>query len=226
MPDPIAITFEYTDDMAAQAARENWIALGRRSFSPGSIAIVAASTAIFGVALRAHTSLLWQILSAAAPTLVIALSIIWIIGLWWVPRAAQKKLARLTHRNVTVEFGDDELTIVTSNERLALKWTEVRELRELERYLVLVLEATEIPIPREAVSPEAQRRLESKLAMQPPREPIEEPAEKKPEPPSEEEIKEVLETAPVEPLEKPAEEPPKEAPQQTPEEPPDKTPEK
>jgi FtsZ-interacting cell division protein ZipA len=235
VPDPITIEFEYTDEEAAQATRENWIALARRSFSPATLAIIAASAAIFGAALRARTSLQWLILAGAAPALLFALVIFWAIGLWWAPRAAQKKLARHAHRNVTVQLGDDELTITTANERLALKWVEVRELRELPHYLVLVLATnSEIPMPREAVFPEAKRWLEAKLAIQPPREPSEEAPEKKTEATSEalpaeipeEEIKEQVEEAP----EKAPEETPPEAPADTPpkaaEEPPEKTPEK
>ena len=236
---PVTIDFEFTDDKAAQAARENWIALGRRSFSPRSLAIIAASTAIFGVALRSRTSLAWRLIAGTAPALILVLLIIWVIGLWWVPRAAQKRLERLEHRNVTIVGGDDELTIKTANERLAVKWIELRELRELPHYLVLVLASNaEIPMPREAVSPDAKAFLEGKLAMQPPEEPLEKPVEKKPEATSEEAVEEAVKQAPEATAEKTPEKAPEATPEETlqkapevpsektPEETPEKTPEK
>jgi len=196
VPGPITIEFEYTDEKAAQATRENWKALGRRSFSPSTLAIIAASTAIFGAAIRSRASLQWLILSGAAPALLLLMVFVWVIGLWWAPRAAQKKLARLEHRNVTIQLGDDELTITTANERLALKWIEVRELRELPHYLVLVMATnSEIPMPREAVFPEAKRWLEAKLTMQPPREESEEATETKAETPSGETVDKAVEEA-------------------------------
>jgi len=87
-----------------------------------------------------------------------------VVALWWAPRAAKKKLVRLPHRHVTVQLTDPELTIVTANERFEVKWMEVRELRELPHFYVIVLASgAEIPLPREAISVEAGDWLRHKL---------------------------------------------------------------
>jgi len=156
--------FDMTDEVSARATRENWLAMGRRTFSPSMLALVAASTAIFALSLRRPSSVLWLVLAGAAPVLLLVMAAIFGAGFWWYPRMAQKKLVRLPHRQVTILLADDELTIATANERFELKWITARELRELPHFFVLVLASgSEIPLPREAVSAEAKDWLQAKL---------------------------------------------------------------
>lgn len=157
---PLSLAFEMTDDVAARATRENWLAQGRRLFTPGTLVLVAVTAVIFLGALRGDSHWLWVGLTGTPPVLLAIMVIVWAGGLWWAPRAARRKLVRLPNRRVTVELTEAALVLETANERLAVKWIEARELRPLPSFWVLVLgSGAEIPLPREAVSAEAVETL-------------------------------------------------------------------
>lgn len=145
-----------TDALAAQAAREAWLALGRRLFTIPTIGLVAASAVIFRLALRGVPPWWWLLLTGAAPALFALLVVGWTLGLWWAPRVMRRKLNHLPHRRVLIELTAPELTVQTATEQLRLRRTEVRSTRFLPSFYVLRVRAGfEIPVPPAALSGEA-----------------------------------------------------------------------
>lgn len=152
----MTLTFEMTDPVATQATRENWVALARKLFTPGTTALIGIVTVIFVLAWRQQAHWLWVLATAIGPALYLLLALAWAVGLVWLPHAARQKLAHLPHRRVVVELTESELILQTATERLAVSWSEVKEVRELPSFLVVCLRSgAEVPLPRAALGEEA-----------------------------------------------------------------------
>lgn len=159
---PLSLTFEMTDPVATQASRESWRALARTLFTPGTMALIGIVTVIFVLAWRQHAHWLWVLTTAIGPALYLLLASAWAVGLWWLPHATRKKLAHLPHRRVVVELTESELILQTATERLAVSWSEVKEVRELPSFLVVCLRSgAEVPLPRAALPAEAVAALQA-----------------------------------------------------------------
>ncbi len=59
---------------------------------------------------------------------------IWLSGLWWYPRTIHRRLGRLAHRRVTIEFRIDGRTFQTAAERLEIAWTELQSIQPLPHF--------------------------------------------------------------------------------------------
>lgn len=80
---PISLSFEATDAMVSQAARESWIGLGQRLFGIGTLARMGLVAVIFWAGVRAGTPRPWLLLFGAGPGLLAVLALGWVSGLWW-----------------------------------------------------------------------------------------------------------------------------------------------
>ena len=146
--EPLRVSFAMTDAVISAAVREHLFALARDWFRPRHLAVVGASAAIaaLGFAQDAPGWLAW--LAATGPAAFAVLVVGWLGALWWMPRAAVRKIAHLPHRNVNVECTADSLAFATANERLDVAWREVVEIRRLPNYWLFRLRAgAEIPVP-------------------------------------------------------------------------------
>lgn len=153
---PISISFEMTDSVASAAAREAWLAVGRRLFTRGTLVLMAAVALIFALAVQRQAPVWWLLLTGTAPVLFALVVIGWGGALFWAPIAMRRRLAHLPHRQVTVEFNASQLAFQTATERLEVAWSEVKVVRPLPRFWLLCLKGgAEIPLPREVVSDQA-----------------------------------------------------------------------
>ena len=84
-----------SDALASRAARESWIASGRRLFSLRLILLTAASGLILLLALRRESHWLWLAVCGAVLAIFALMTLLWVIGIWWAPREARKKIAHL-----------------------------------------------------------------------------------------------------------------------------------
>jgi hypothetical protein len=72
----------------------------------------------------------------------------------------KRRLNHLPHREVVVELTASHLGFQTATERLQVGWTELKAVKALPSYWVLVLKAgSEIPVPRAVVSSSALAML-------------------------------------------------------------------
>ena len=163
----MSLTFQYelTDARAAQAVRESVIATGRKLVTPGFLILVFVVTVIMIVAIvrdvRGWLLLFWS----AAPILFALTLLLWLIMLLVMPRVMVKKLAHLPHRNVLVTLADEQLEIRTAAEQLAVDWSVLDEMRELNNYWVVCLKGgAEIPLMKSAIPEAALAQLRSRAA--------------------------------------------------------------
>lgn len=153
-----------TDPVAARAARERWLAVGRRLFTPGTVVIALITAVIFLSALRGGAGLWWLLLTGTCPVLITLLAAGWLTGLWWVPRAVRARLAHLPHRQVTIEFTAGGLAFQSATERLVVAWSELLMVRQLPHFWVFELRAgAAVPLPRSLMSAEMEAALRASV---------------------------------------------------------------
>ena len=157
------ISFEMTDAAMTQAVKEECIVFAREHFRLRELLLVAASTAIFLIALYRDSHWLWWL--AALPAGMFALLALgWVAGYLWLPRFARSRIAHLPHRTVRVEMADEHLAFETATERLQVKWNELKDLKRLPSYWVFCLRSgARIPVPMELVNVSAATRLQEYL---------------------------------------------------------------
>jgi hypothetical protein len=149
-----------TDAVATLAARERWLAVGRRLFTPGTVVIALITAVIFFSALQRSAGLWWLLLSGTCPVLISLLAGGWLTGLWWVPRAVRGRLAHLPHRQVTIAFRAEGLVFQSATERLELAWSELLGIRQLPHFWVFELRAgAAVPLPRSLMTAEIEAAL-------------------------------------------------------------------
>lgn len=149
-----------TDAVATQAARERWLAVGRRLFPPGTVVFALITAIIFFSALQRSAGLLWLLLSGTCPIVISLLAVGWLTGLWWVPRAVRGRLAHLPHRQVAMEFRAEGLAFQSATERLEVAWSELLEIRQLPHFWVFELRAgVAVPLPRGRMTAEIEAAL-------------------------------------------------------------------
>ena len=160
---PITVTFEMTDEVAVRAAHESLRAYGRRFFGLWATAVIAADALVLMVAVMRDANWMW-VAGTAAPLVVFAvLLIVWFAVYAWLPGAVIRRLRHLSHRTVTVELAEKTVGFGTATEQLSVAWSEVKEIRRLRGFLLLCLKSgAQIPLPREALAPEALMILESR----------------------------------------------------------------
>lgn len=165
---PITVSFEMTDAVATRAAHESLRAFGRRLFGWGAMAIIIADAAVLLLAVMREGHWLW-IVGAAVPLAIFAvLLIVWFSVYVWLPRAVVRRLAHLPHRQVTVEFSEPTVAFTTATEQLSVAWSELKEIRRLRGFWLLCLRSgAQIPLPREALPPEALSLIESRSTKPP-----------------------------------------------------------
>lgn len=165
---PNTITFEMTDTLITQAAREYCGTFARNTFTPSNLAVAFACVAI--VAFTPDTDGTWQWLrwlAATAPAIYGLLFAGWLVGLWWLPRLAQRRIAHQPHRNVTIAFAEPGLTLQSATERLEVRWTELLEARELPNFWLLCFRAGfKVPVPKATL---AQALVDEIRARAPPK---------------------------------------------------------
>ncbi len=163
---PISVKFEMTDAVATRAAHESLRAYGRRLFGWGAMTIIIADAAVLVLAVMREGHWLW-IAGAAVPLAIFAvLLVVWFGVYAWLPRAVVRRLSHLPHREVTVEFSEATVAFRTATEELSVAWSELKDIRRLRGFWLLCLRSgARIPLPREALPPEALSLLESR-AMQ------------------------------------------------------------
>lgn len=162
-----SLSFEMTDRLAADAAREYCGALAREHAKPRDLLLVAGSVLVFAlvVANGGHW-LRW--IAAVPPVLVVGLLAAWLGLRWWLPRQSVARLARLPHRRVTLDMNDAGFAFATAVERLELVWSELAELRRLPSFWLFCTEGgARIPVPVEAMTPAQLAFLESHRAGAP-----------------------------------------------------------
>ncbi len=160
----IELRFEMTDALFARAVREEWLSHGRRLFDRRFLAVVAASLAVayFGLRGQAHW-LGW--LALVPPGLLVVLAIAWGVALWWLPRQAPRRLARLADRAVALDLDEARLAFRTANERLEVAWPELAEVKRLPSVWRFCLRTgARIPVPAPLVTGEAERLVRERLA--------------------------------------------------------------
>lgn len=147
---PSTLTFEMSDAMITQAAREYCGTFARSTFTPSNLAVAFACVAI--VAFTPETDTTWQWLrwlAAVAPVSYAFLFAGWLVALWWLPRLARRRIAHQPHRNVTIAFAAPGLTLQSATERLEVRWTELLEARELPNFWLLCFRAGfKVPVPK------------------------------------------------------------------------------
>lgn len=90
----------------------------------------------------------------------------WLGALWWFPRAAIRRLVRLPHRHVTVEFSEPNMVFQTATERLEVSWGELKEVKALPNFWLFCLWAgAEIPVPKNLLPQDAVALFRSKPAV-------------------------------------------------------------
>ena len=157
------ISFEMTDAAMTQAVKEECIVFAREHFGLRELLLVAASTAIFLVALYRDSHWLWW-LAALPAGIFAALALGCFAGYLWLPRLARSRIAHLPHRTVQVEVADEHLAFETATERLQVKWNELKSLKRLPSYWVFCLRSgARIPVPIELVNVSARTRLQEYL---------------------------------------------------------------
>jgi hypothetical protein len=163
--EPLHVSFAMTDAVISAAVREHLRALARDWFRPRHLALVGASGAIaaLGFAQDAPGWLAW--LAVAGPAAFAVVFVGWLGALWWMPRAAVRKIAHLPHRNVSVECTADSLAFATANERLEVAWCEVVEIRRLPNYWLFRLRAgAEIPVPAALFADDAVAAMRARIS--------------------------------------------------------------
>jgi hypothetical protein len=158
-----SITFEMTDAVMTQAVKEECIVFAREHIRLRELLLVAASAAIFFIALDRGSHWLWWL--AALPAGMFALLTLgWFAGYLWLPRLARSRIAHLPHRNVQVEMADEHLAFETATERLQVKWNELKNMKRLPSYWVFCLKSgARIPVPIELVNVSVRTRLQQHL---------------------------------------------------------------
>ena len=142
-----------TDALASRATRESWIASGRRLFSLRLIVLTAACGLILLLALRRESHWLWLAICGLVLAIFALMALIWVIGIWWAPREARKKIAHLPHRRVAAEFNVDEIVLQTATERLSVTWSDLKEIRRLPNFWVICFKGgAQIPLPRDLLA--------------------------------------------------------------------------
>ena len=159
----VSISFEMTDALAMRAAREAWLAMGRKLFTIGTLALVAVVTVIFVLAIRQNGPRPWLVFTGIPPVLFSLMVVIWVAVFLWLPAEAKRKLRHLPHRRVTIELTDSDFVAETATERLAVKWSELKEVQELPNFwLVSFKGGAQFPLPRNALSSDALAFLQGR----------------------------------------------------------------
>ena len=155
------LTFEMTDRLAADAAREYCGALAREHAKPRDLLLVAGSTFVFALVVARGGHWLWWI-SAVPLILLVGLFAAWLVLRFWLPRQSVARLARLPHRRVTLDMSEAGFAFATAVERLELAWSELAKLQRLPSFWLFCTEGgARIPVPVEAMTPEPLAFLES-----------------------------------------------------------------
>lgn len=158
-----AISFEMTDALVEQAVREECVAFAREHWKLRDVLVIAASAAIFVGAVRGNAHWLWWI--AGLPPAIFALLLAgWLLAYLGLPAMSARRLARLAHRQVTVEIGGPVLAIQTAAARLEVNWNELKALKRLPGFCLICLRSgTKIPVPLSVLPPDAITALQSRL---------------------------------------------------------------
>ncbi len=161
----LTIEYEFTDEIAVRASRESILAQRRKLFTPLVFVLVLFSAVMLYFTLRdgGHWLFLWACSTVVG--LFVALVTGWLALLWWAPRAVKARVAHLADRRVVIELTDADLRVNTATASSVAAWSEVKELRSLPNFWVLVYRSdAEIPIPRAAVPPEAVMLMQTRIA--------------------------------------------------------------
>ncbi|MEP6474032.1 MAG: YcxB family protein [Gemmatimonadota bacterium] len=145
--------------------RERWYVVGRKLFRPSTLVLVALCAALCVAAVSRHAPVWWLLFAGACPAIMLIVAAIWLSGLWWYPRAIRRRLARLAHRRVTIDFTIAGLTFQTAVERLEIAWSELRSIQPLPQFWLLRLRSgAEIPVPRAELTPELMAEIRTLLS--------------------------------------------------------------
>ena len=160
----LTLTYEMTDKLAADAAREYCVALVREHTSLRDLLLVAGSTVVFALAVARDGHWLWWI-AAVPPALLVGLLVAWLILRLWLPRQSVARLARLPHRRVTLEMSDAGFAFATAVERLELAWSELGRLQRLKSFWLFCTEGgARIPVPVDVMSADQLAFVQSRTA--------------------------------------------------------------
>lgn len=161
----LSITFDATDGVLRDAAREASMVLLRRHFGLRTTLLAAASAAIFWLALVNESHPLWLIGAGLAPALfALTLMLGWLYYLA-APRLLRSQVKHLPNRRVTIDFADSAVRVRTASEDLSMAWSAVKGIESLPCFWLLQLRTgTAIPVPKQYLPAETVALLQAKAA--------------------------------------------------------------
>ena len=162
---PVSITFDATDGVLRDAAREASIVLLRRHFGLRTALLAAASATIFWLALVNESHPLWLIGAGLAPALFALTLMLGLLYHLAAPRLLRSRVKHLPNRRVTIDFADSSVRVRTAIEDLSMAWSAVRGIEALPRFWLLRLRTgAAIPLPKQCLPAETVALLQAKAA--------------------------------------------------------------
>lgn len=156
---PLSTSFQMTDAVMTRAVQEEVIAFARKHWKPRDLLVIAASAAVFVAAVRTGSHWLWW-LAGLPMALFVPLWLIWLGAYLLWPGFMRSRLQHLPHRTVILELSAEHISIESATEKLQVRWSELKVIKELPTFWILCFRAgTRVPIPIEAISEPIAARL-------------------------------------------------------------------
>lgn len=169
---PPDASWELTESMARDAARQMWRASASVLLEPRGLLVIGLVGLVTLLEWDSGWAWYWQVLFGF-PLACYALAVlIWVVGYFVVANQYRARLAHLPHRRCTVAFDDEAISFRSATEKLSLVWPALRAIDKLPGFwLFRFPNDVKIPVPRHCLAEEdieALRRHASLKAGQQP----------------------------------------------------------